>query len=73
MSRRSVEQWTAEGGWLVELVLPRTDAGVAVQFVLVLMVGLGLVVWLRNRPDARLTVGGATFLLLMLMALRGLH
>jgi len=57
----------------VELLLPRTDAGVLVQaiavgIVTVLAVGLS---W--RRAEIRTFLGGTGFLLLTLMALRTLH
>ena len=30
-----LERWVGEGGWFVDLLLPSTDAGVAVQAVIV--------------------------------------
>jgi hypothetical protein len=66
------EQWVSEGGWLVELLLPRTDAGVLAQAVIVLAV---LGVLLRPALRARvfvLWVGSAMFLA-GLFALRASH
>lgn len=58
---------------VVDLLLPRTDAGVAVQVGLVIVAGsLGLYLS-RHRPDARLLVVGATLALLALMGVRALH
>jgi hypothetical protein len=33
-----LERWVGEGGWFVELLLPRTDAGVLVQALVVVAV-----------------------------------
>ncbi len=56
-------------GWL----LPRTDAGVLAQLVVLLLtVGAGLW-WTRQRPDARLVVIGAGLLLIALMGVRAAH
>ncbi len=55
------------------MLLPATDAGVALQFGVVLATGVaGFVVTRRNR-DARLLVVGVTVLLVALMALRAVH
>ncbi len=43
-----VERWVGEGGWLVELLLPRTDAGVLAQAIVV-----GVVFALLLRPARR--------------------
>lgn len=32
------EQWVSDGGWLVEILLPRTDAGVLAQAAVVAVV-----------------------------------
>lgn len=56
-----------------ELLLPRTDAGVAVQ---VLVVGLASAVALwrvRSRPDARLIVVGLVMIVVGLIGLRAAH
>lgn len=53
-----VEQWVADGGWLVELLLPRTDGGVLAQ-------ALVLVALLRPATHAgllQLWIGGSLFL-----------
>ncbi len=39
-----LERWVGEGGWLVELLLPRTDAGVLFQAI---VVGVGFALLLR--------------------------
>ncbi len=66
------EQWVSEGGWLVELLLPRTDAGVLAQALVVLAV---LAVLLRPALRARVFVlwlGSAMFIA-GLFALRASH
>lgn len=56
-----------------DLMLPTTDAGVAIQLALVGVMGLlGWLVLRRNR-DARLFVFGATLFGLGLIGLRALH
>lgn len=58
---------------MTEWLFPRTDAGVGVQVVaLVVLVGVGL--WAtRRRPDARLLVVGSGLVLLALAGLRAAH
>jgi hypothetical protein len=56
-----LERWVAEGGWLVELLLPRTDAGVLFQAIVV-----GVAFALLLRPARRvglmqLWLGGLVF------------
>lgn len=71
--RRAVEQWVEGGGWLVEVLLPRTDAGVAAQLAFVVVTGS--VAWwaVRKHRDARFLVGAVVFFVLSLFALRTLH
>ena len=58
---------------MIDVLLPSTDAGVALQFAGVLVVGfVGLIVVRRNR-DVRILVIGVTVLLIALMALRAIH
>jgi hypothetical protein len=58
---------------VIDLLLPATDAGVAVQFGVVIAVGLiGLLVT-RKFQDLRLLVVGLTILLVALMAVRAVH
>jgi hypothetical protein len=58
---------------MIDVLLPATDAGVALQFGLVLTAGtVGFVVTRRNR-DVQLLVIGLTVLLVALMALRAIH
>ncbi len=67
-----LERRVGEGGWLVELLLPRTDAGVAVQAVV--LAGLFAVLY---RPARRLGVvqlwAGVAVLTAGLFVLRGAH
>lgn len=56
-----------------ELVLPRTDAGVAVQVVVAVVVLLAGLWATRRRPDARLVVVGAGLVLVGLIGLRAAH
>jgi len=60
---------------LVELLLPRTDAGVAVQLVLTLVTGVPLFVWLRRRrlTEQAWLVGGVITFLLGFFAFRTVH
>lgn len=67
-----LERRVGEGGWLVELLLPRTDAGVVVQTVLVVAVLALLLRPARNAGLVRLWVGGAAFTA-GLLVLRGSH
>lgn len=67
-----LERWVGEGGWLVDLLLPSTDAGVAVQAA-VLSVVLGLLLLPARRLGLlQLWAGGAVFLA-GLFVLRGAH
>ncbi len=71
--RQRAEEFASGDGLLVELLLPRTDAGVLAQLVMVLGVG-GVVLWrLRGDRDLFLFVGSALFLLLSLFGLRAAH
>ena len=67
-----LERRVAEGGWLVELLLPRTDAGVAVQAVV-----LAVVFLLLLRPARRSGLlqlwAGVLALTAGLFVLRGSH
>lgn len=53
--------------------MPVTDAGVAVQFIAVILAGLIGLVLARKHADARLLVAGLTLLLVSLMAVRAVH
>jgi hypothetical protein len=52
----------SEGGWLVELLLPRTDLGVLVQAVVVLLALALLYRPARRAALLQLWAGGAVFL-----------
>lgn len=59
--------------WIWDLLLPRTDLGVGIQVVVVL-VGGSIVFWrLRSVREARLVVLGSGLVVLGLMGLRALH
>ncbi|MGI9667997.1 MAG: hypothetical protein ACR2N2_13025 [Acidimicrobiia bacterium] len=58
---------------MIELLLPRTDAGVAVQLVLWLVLTAVAVVLLRHHRDWRLLVIGVSLFGLGLMAVRAIH
>jgi hypothetical protein len=73
MEPTRIERWVSEGGWLVELLLPRTDAGVLAQLIGVLFVS-GLLLWrVRRRPELRFFVAACAFFTLSLFALRAAH
>lgn len=58
---------------MTELLLPRTDAGVAVQAV-VAVATLGVALWRSwRRPDLRLVVIGTAMVTFALMGLRSAH
>lgn len=67
-----LERWVSEGGWLVDLLLPSTDAGVAVQAVV-----LVLAFALLFRPARRVGVlqlwAGVAVFTAGLFVLRGAH
>jgi hypothetical protein len=56
-----LERLVGEGGWLVELLLPRTDAGVLVQAIVVVLVLALLYRPARRAALVQLWVGGAVF------------
>jgi len=58
---------------VIDLLLPATDAGVAIQFGVVMVVGLIGLLLTRRHPDVRLLVVGLTTLLVALMAVRAVH
>lgn len=67
-----LERWVGEGGWFVDLLLPSTDAGVAVQ------AGIAAAVFaLLLRPARRLGVlqlwAGSLVCTAGLFVLRGSH
>ena len=67
-----VERWVGEGGWFVELLLPRTDAGVAVQAV-VLSVVFGLLFRPARRSGLLQLWAGVAVFTAGLFVLRGAH
>lgn len=56
-----LERLVGEGGWLVELLLPRTDAGVLAQAALVVLVFALLLRPARRADLMQLWVGGVVF------------
>lgn len=56
-----------------DLVLPATDAGVAVQAVIVLVLGAGAVFAIRRRREWMLVAIGLTLLVFGFFGLRALH
>jgi hypothetical protein len=67
-----VERWIGEGGWLVDVLLPRTDAGVAVQAVIAVVVFAVLLLPAHRAGVLQLWVGCLTFTA-GLFVLRGVH
>ncbi len=67
-----LERWVGEGGWLVELLLPRTDAGVVVQAVVLTALFAVLYRPARHVGVVQLWVGVAVFTA-GLFILRGAH
>jgi hypothetical protein len=66
------ERWVSEGGRLVELLLPRTDAGVVAQAVVVAVV-FALLLWPARRAALlQLWAGGLMFTAGLFM-LRAMH
>jgi hypothetical protein len=58
---------------VTELLLPRTDGGVVVQFVIVTAL-FAMALWLvRRKPDARLLVIGLSLTAYGVMGVRALH
>ncbi len=58
---------------MTDLLLPRTDGGVALQALIVtVLAAVGLVMTWRNR-DLRLFVGGVAMMTYAWMALRAVH
>ena len=67
-----VERFVGEGGWLVELLLPRTDLGVLVQAVVV--AGVFALLWRPARRTAMLQLWlGALVFTAGLFVLRASH
>lgn len=73
LTRERVNEWISEGGWLVELLLPRTDAGVVAQLAAVVLVAALLLWRVRRHADLRLLVAAVTFFVLGLFSLRAMH
>ena len=67
-----LERWVSDGGWLVELLLPRTDAGVLAQAVGVLVIGAALLRPARRAQLLPLWLGSLVFVA-GLFALRASH
>ena len=57
-----VERWVGEGGWLVDLLLPRTDGGVLVQAALVAALFALLLRPARRAGLVQLWLGALVFL-----------
>lgn len=67
-----LERWVSEGGWLVELLLPRTDAGVLAQAAAVAV--LFALVWRPARRAELLQLwSGAAVFTAGLFMLRAVH
>lgn len=67
-----LERWVSDGGWLVELLLPRTDAGVLAQAVVVAVL-FALLAWpARKAQLLQLWLGGLMFTAGLFM-LRAVH
>lgn len=56
-----------------ELLLPRTDAGVAIQIVVAVVFFVTLFVLARDRRDLRFLVGAAAFVTFAAFGLRSAH
>lgn len=67
-----LERWVGEGGWFVDLLLPSTDAGVAVQAVILAVVFALLFLPARRLGIVQLWAGTAVFTA-GLFVLRGAH
>lgn len=67
-----LERWVGEGGWLVDLLLPRTDAGVAVQAIVLSLVFAVLFRSARRNALLQLWAGLLVFTA-GLFVLRGAH
>ncbi len=71
-SPTELERWVSEGGWFVDLLLPRTDAGVAAQ-ALVLTVVFGLLYRRARRSGLLQLWAGAVVFTAGVFVLRGAH
>ncbi len=58
---------------MIDLLLPATDSGVLAQVIVVLVLGIVSVITTRHRREMSLLMGGATALLLALMAVRAIQ
>lgn len=58
---------------MLDALLPRTDAGVLAQFIVVIVVFALVIFALRRRPEWRTFVTGVGVLTLGLMAARAIH
>lgn len=58
---------------MLDVLLPRTDAGVLAQFIVVIVVFALAIFALRRQPEWRLLVTGIGVLTLGLMAARAIH
>ena len=67
-----LERWVSEGGWLVDLLLPSTNAAVARQAV-VLMIVFGLLFRSARRMGVLQLWAGAFVFTAGLFVLRGAH
>ncbi|MGI8515709.1 MAG: hypothetical protein ACR2NT_11370 [Acidimicrobiia bacterium] len=61
------------GRRVIDLFRPETDAGVAVQAAVVVIVGSGALLVARRRKEWRLVAIGATLFVLGFFGLRALH
>jgi len=68
----TLERWVGEGGWLVDLLLPSTDAGVAGQALIVMVMFAPLFRPARRLGIVQLWAGIAVFTA-GLFVLRGAH
>ncbi len=59
--------------WLIELALPRTDRGVAVQLAVLLVVAAAVIWRVRRDSVLRFFFGSLTFFILGLFVLRAAH
>lgn len=58
---------------MIDLILPTTDAGVAAQTVIVLVLGAGAVFATRRRKEWMLLAIGVTMVILGFFGVRALH
>lgn len=58
---------------MIDLLLPSTDSGVAIQIGIWILVAGAALYATRRRPDARLLVIGVAIAVLGLMAVRAVH